>query len=866
VLQIASPSEGQTLTSASITVGGTVSDAISGLSSLQCNGVSTSPGGSFSCADSLDPGVNLILMRATDVAGNIALTKLHVNADLPLPSPTSIRITPGDVNLVIGATQQFSAIDEQGRPRTDATWSLANSNLGGLSSDSSPVLTALSAGLTTLTATIGGVSSHIQVVVSETLVSGTSQWTAPLLPGAFAFDMHPAIPSGPGTPSVYSLQQLGNGIVIVGLTSDGRQLWQQQQPQVGVSVIPDLSGGVITAAQTVPGQAGFTLNEFDDQTGKPVWQYVTGSSITSLALRPDGALLAIERSGRTDEFVDIFSGATGQLLGQIPLKQNTDEIKNQPCNDPLQSETDVSPVLTNSLTVDASGAAFLEYTVQTAKENTVSVCDAEGVATSDKTVTINYKTFLMTIYADGSTSEQLLKEDTGTGAGHSVSLGATVFASSSESGGTQNFRDLSIPDGQGGALASWIETPYGVDNAPLTTMVSHQSPGGSGTYPLSVYLPSAFVLGDDGTAFALATKDVTGAQQSVVAFDMNSGQPLWTYQSQDPSHRTLNLAAATDDGGILVAEQRLDGNFQDTGTMDMVHVDTQGTPSTVATLGTFDTPVYSWGGQWYAVSTIGSAVSIPIGISRTSLWANPNGSPSKDSRAARQWFFVLTFQNQFTFTPDVPSELPALTVDLTNTESETRIKAAAVQAIKDAYSTWPVTVVEGDANTGDARATVVQTEPQGTFLTCGVTPNDGQHESTVYYKTIMEEAQNALQAVINNQADENKALNNLSLITAIGRGIGTNSAHELAHQFLALCCEMDADPVQDPNAKGTYNEGNSCDGDPNPDNSTSDPAFWTGFWKDGKTPIHWEDQTGKGLQTCLTPGWHSRGTCNKSPN
>jgi hypothetical protein len=83
---------------------------------------------------------------------------------------------------------------------------------------------------------------------------------------------------------------------------------------------------------------------------------------------------------------------------------------------------------------------------------------------------------------------------------------------------------------------------------------------------------------------------------------------------------------------------------------------------------------------------------------------------------------------------------------------------------------------------------------------------------------------------------------------------------------VSQCCGMDADPVADPNSQGTYNEGGSCDGDPSTTVEKSDPAPWTGFWKDGKTPIHWEDNAAKGLQNCLSPGWHDRGTCNKDPN
>lgn len=122
----------------------------------------------------------------------------------------------------------------------------------------------------------------------------------------------------------------------------------------------------------------------------------------------------------------------------------------------------------------------------------------------------------------------------------------------------------------------------------------------------------------------------------------------------------------------------------------------------------------------------------------------------------------------------------------------------------------------------------------------------------------MEEAQVALQVQINNSRDEAKALKRQDLIQAIGRGMGNTAAHEIAHQFLILCCSMDATISADPNAAATYNQGDA-DGDPSPNVPDSDPATYTGFGKDGKTAIHWESTTQQGLTRCLANGWTSYG-------
>ena len=113
----------------------------------------------------------------------------------------------------------------------------------------------------------------------------------------------------------------------------------------------------------------------------------------------------------------------------------------------------------------------------------------------------------------------------------------------------------------------------------------------------------------------------------------------------------------------------------------------------------------------------------------------------------------------------------------------------------------------------------------------------------------MAQAQIALKVVINNSADEANALKRQDLIRDIGRGIGNNAAHEIAHQFLGSCCSIDALTSNDPNAAATYNNGEAS-GDPNPDIVNSDPAPFTGFGKDG-IPIHWESTTQQALQACL---------------
>src|SRR5438876_7345720 len=71
VLSITSPANGAIVSTAAISVTGSVSDSLSGVSTVTCNGMSASvQGASFSCPMTLASGANTIRVQAFDAAGN----------------------------------------------------------------------------------------------------------------------------------------------------------------------------------------------------------------------------------------------------------------------------------------------------------------------------------------------------------------------------------------------------------------------------------------------------------------------------------------------------------------------------------------------------------------------------------------------------------------------------------------------------------------------------------------------------------------------------------------------------------------------------------------------------------------------------
>jgi len=442
VLAISSPADGATISSATVTATGTLSDGLTGVASLTCNGTTVAlSGSSFSCAISLNPGMNAIVVRATDTAGNIATSTIHVNSSI-YPAPTSIKITPVNVSLAVGQTQQFTAIDNQGHPRPDATWKLPNrTTLATITSGSAPVLTAKAVGQVALTATVQGIPAQTTVNIVTSV--GSTNWAIPSPGNVFT-----TVPTANG-PSVISQDAANN---LHAYSSDGQQLWQQQP--LGQVVIPDASGGLLLSNPTYPGQdvshgfnPGFVI-DLDAQTGTPLWWNGVAARFDA---RPDGKLVGIgsDTQQQGPESVFVLDGSTGQRF-DIPIPAQSvdvsDQIVDNPQCEPFSTSSLVAAAELGPITADTDGNAYFEYLVHNTKTTTV---DPPGTGCSlgqySQSMAGDYTLFLMTVLANGSTSNQELA---------TRSFSRTTTGASSSSGGSFLVMGAVTPDGQGGVLAT----------------------------------------------------------------------------------------------------------------------------------------------------------------------------------------------------------------------------------------------------------------------------------------------------------------------------------------------------------------------------------------------------------------------------
>jgi RHS repeat-associated protein len=109
-LSITSPANNSTVTNSSLLVSGTVSDSLSGVSGVTCNGsAATVQSGTFSCTVALTNGSNTIAVQATDVAGNSSTQSVTVTFGVPSitdfnpkSGPAGTLVTITGTNLVIG--------------------------------------------------------------------------------------------------------------------------------------------------------------------------------------------------------------------------------------------------------------------------------------------------------------------------------------------------------------------------------------------------------------------------------------------------------------------------------------------------------------------------------------------------------------------------------------------------------------------------------------------------------------------------------------------------------------------------------------------------------------------------------------------
>jgi hypothetical protein len=84
---------------------------------------------------------------------------------LAFPVPTTLQISPASASIRTGDTQQFMVVDNTGQQRFDAIWTVSNTNVVTIPSDSLPIVTAINPGYATIAANVDGEIAQAQITV-----------------------------------------------------------------------------------------------------------------------------------------------------------------------------------------------------------------------------------------------------------------------------------------------------------------------------------------------------------------------------------------------------------------------------------------------------------------------------------------------------------------------------------------------------------------------------------------------------------------------------------------------------------------------------------------------------------------------------
>lgn len=521
VISVTSPAEGATVSSANITVTGTLSDPASGPSGITCNGTAgTVDNGSFSCNISFNPGVNVIKVRATDIAGNNSGVNAHASLTAALPLPVSLQVTPAKLNVLIGEIQTLVAIDEQGRQRPDAAWTVSDASVANLTDSSAGNITGVSAGEVTVTATIQNVfgQATVDVFSGASLPLGVPSWSQPPLTGNQILKIVQSI--GVSTPSdVYVVESSSGSSTLRALRGKGKQLWATSvpNPQGGesINVVPASNGGIL-----LDYPFSRKVIDLDGETGQPIWEYDPASvdNGREIALGQDGTVYLREQKFVPDSN---FQGTTDQIWSLIAIDGNTGNpstLYTVPSSTRIESSscdgsTFTIPQNTSQLSnpaVAPDGAVLAETNVH----HDTDLFNCSGSAGSVPGVTLS----VLRVAPDGTNS-------------------LTPFHTVTANDGSDKFPSISevIPDDSGGQFAAWSSV------SKSETHVVHIFGGGLTDFQMPFGGNGVkMMLGDQSMLFATDGGSLAASTQN--------GTPVWSWNTGQDH---VELAAAVAGGGLI---------------------------------------------------------------------------------------------------------------------------------------------------------------------------------------------------------------------------------------------------------------------------------------------------------------------------
>ena len=325
LVALTSPADGIEVSTAFVTLTGTVSDARSGLAAVRCDDVlATVSNGIVTCNVPLRPGRNPVVLQASDYAGHSASVGIVVWRTVAVDR---LALSPQQMTLHEGDEVPLRLVNNMGRVQTGATWSVDAPSVVEVVESPEPTLRAIGPGSATVTATVGSFTAGSTITVVGATVAfapGTTRWVAQTTPGLSLETVIYTHQTGPDVPEAVLVENAaGGGLQLRGI-SDG--VTTSITPVAGdlpEQTMGDSFGGVLLVqsadAQTSLQRVGFTPDVLP-------WRWVANGSLSHVVQIHDGTIFATERttvgSRLTAAAVVVVDGATGSLRARVPINSS----------------------------------------------------------------------------------------------------------------------------------------------------------------------------------------------------------------------------------------------------------------------------------------------------------------------------------------------------------------------------------------------------------------------------------------------------------------------------------------------------------------------------------------------------------------
>jgi len=288
---------------------------------------------------------------------------------------SALTLVPNVINMLVGDTRTIQALNSTGVEVTGLSWSSSNTTVATLSTDDPPIITAVGAGNTTITA--GSASTDLTVSSGTSFATGTVLWSDPG-DGSGVAQIVPAVPSYTGVADVFALQGDCN---VQAIASDGTVAWTAN---VGMNTnifgttscnnfIPDFLGGLTVVTPIRQGSnSAPTIQKFDGITGQayPAYTLAAPLGLPPAAVNTDGTIFTIDG----DSVVGI-NPFTGAAIFRIAADDSTGSGGYQSCSQGYliwnSGVYDVPPLF-GQIIIAGDGYAYVPYlyTVSTSSGST----------------------------------------------------------------------------------------------------------------------------------------------------------------------------------------------------------------------------------------------------------------------------------------------------------------------------------------------------------------------------------------------------------------------------------------------------------------------------------------------------------------